>query len=190
MPKRYALFVNREIPPYLTFCSDGTGSGMVVTSNSIITANASDFDGGTNAVKFEGDQLGAGPEETVNWRITDNSTFKVARNLVKFKIKVLNQDMVNMWFRVNPSNVTSADICHINVTDGTVANDTWEATPTLTDIGSGWWQFEGVLDFQGDADVVGTFGFAMGNADNDVTVFNETGDINEVAIYQLTFTEL
>jgi hypothetical protein len=105
-------------------------------------------------------------------------------------MKVLNQDMVNMWFRLRPLNVTSPDICHINVTDGTVANDSWEATPTLTDIGSGWWQFDGVLDFIGDADVTGSFYFYMGNADNDITVFNETGDINEIALYQLTFTEL
>jgi hypothetical protein len=189
MPKRYALFVNREIPPYAEYCSDGTTTGLQSAANSVLTGNESDFDGGTNAVKFEGDQLGVGPEEQVAWRV-GVLTYKVARNQIKFKMKVLNQDMVNMWFRLRPLNVTSPDICHINVTDGTVANDSWEATPTLTDIGSGWWQFEGVVDMQGDADVNGAFYFYMGNADNDVTVLNETGDVNEVAIYQLTFTEL
>jgi hypothetical protein len=163
---------------------------MFPSGNSTETGNETDFDAGTNAVKFEGDQLGVGPQEIVSFDASP-VTYVVGRNRVKFKIKILNQDMVKMWMAVRSLNVDTPQQVYVNLTDVTIgATQQWEATPTITAIGGGWLQFDGVLDMTGFADVDGLLRFYFGEGDNDANIDNETGDVNEIAIYQLTFTAL
>ena len=184
-------FTTASATVYARYFHDGS-TASVPLFNSLLTGNQSDQLGGTNAILFSGDGLGPGTNETV--AIEPPVTFNAGPNVVRMRLKVISSVATNVWLRTLTKNVTSSDLCHINITnDATldsarVGNKSGTVvSASVTNLGSGWMSVEIHYDFSGDADVVGVFGMFIGTADNSVGVINNVANSNQIAIYDMSF---
>jgi hypothetical protein len=155
--------------------TDGLATNMTCSTGcSAFTTAQSDSDGGSNAISYVDNN-----DSTTGAVLVDMATLTFFNGVNRFRFKVKNSTKAAaaMWLRFAPVNTTIVSNAHFDITNGTVGTESWIGTPTITSLGSGWWQVDGSLDMTG-ADVAGAMRIQMGDADNDNTVLRNGTNTN------------
>jgi hypothetical protein len=169
------LVMSRVTDGLSTGLSGATGFGSFTTSQG-------DPDGGTNAVSYvDNNDAGTG-SFSLN---TTSFNFFSGVNRFRVKMKCSTSAAAAMWIRIRPINTSIVSATFFDITNGAVGTEAWIGTPTITSLGSGWFQIDGSLDMTG-ADVNGALNFDAGDANGDTSVVRNGTNVN--LMYDLRVT--
>jgi hypothetical protein len=167
----------------LSRATAGTSTGLnVSTGVSAFSLAYADSDGGTNAISWtDNGDAGSGAVRIT----TTSSTFY--SGVVKFrgKMKAISHTAAKAWVRFAVESMTGSGSAWFNLTDGAVGTETAVGTPTITSLGSSWYQLSASIDLTG-SDIGGLFTIHMGDGDNDGTMTRDGN--NSLALYDLRVT--
>jgi hypothetical protein len=190
-----ASFTTASITYYFEAYNNGTVPGVHADTNSVRTTNFEDPDGGSNAVLWAGDGLGAATAETVRFG-PSILTFADGVTRIRCRFRTVARANAKMTLRIRAENVTSSDIVHIDITnDSTPDASRVQAVPSMLNascvaIGGDWLQFQADYDATGDADRAGGLYFYMSPTLGSAAIVNNVAGANQIAVHNLTFEQI
>lgn len=154
---------------YYEYADDGTSTGLSVIAAGTFTTAQSDPDGGSNAILYTCGSAGAGVSNGVQQAAFNYTNAGV--NKFRFKVKKGSWASANAYLRVRNANMTTNFIGYLNLNTGAWTSESgWNGTPTVTDLGAGWYSFYGEVDMTAFGDRNGAVQLYFGDASADQTI--------------------
>jgi hypothetical protein len=161
--------------------TSGATTGLTQV-NAVLTANAPDPYGGTNAIRWTDN----------NDSVTGGCTMIVGPvTYVSGQVKVhvtVKDGGGAPWIKIIPTSMTVTSYVNFNASTGAIGVELWVGTPVTFNVATGWKMFSGIIDLTG-ADVTGTWNCSMGTADNVITSVVRNGS-NIKDVYNFRFTRV
>jgi hypothetical protein len=166
---------------------DGATTSLTANFGTFNT-NAADSLGGTNAISYVDNNVGTVGSASIQ---AGALTYFNGVNRIRVRLKRISSSVANLWIRLNPSNLSAGGNLntHLNLTarNNSGATQGW-TTATVTDLDGVWIQFDGTIDMTGLADLVGNFGIALGDANNDTTLIRD--GTQSIAVHDLIISRI